>query len=761
MAPTPIVDRACGPLHPVAPDGFQLMNDGNRLPNSPACAGEASRAPLRHRTRRPRGTRSAWLAVVVAVAAPRCATAPPPQPVVTFETTMSWVLRLEDQRMLRDPTPPISLPPQTGRRRPLLPPAPPPPDLLRLLAGGDARGRRRAALAVGRVGLAEGTPALVARLQSDPEPEVRQMAAFALGLVGDPSALEPLQRALGDSSPLVAGRSAEALGLVGDPAAAPAIGRMVAAQLRAGSVARLAPDDAGYALDPSVDAFRLGLSALVRLGAYEPLAAAVLTADGQPLVRWWPVASALQRLEDKRAFAALSTLVKSEGSYVRAFAARGLGAIGNRAAAPALVGLVDVSNAWTGPSVEAMRALGRIGDPQAIPILLKVIRASDRNPMARAEAVAALAGTGIGGDLDSLLDLLSDPSPVVRAATLGTLARVDPDTFITVLSGLDPDSHWSVRAALAAALGTLDGSRGLPRLMTMLSDADLRVIPAVLAALTKLRAPKADRLLIERLTVDDVVVRASAAASLGEIRPQGGADALAAAYKFGERDASYLARAAALAALASYGAEAAPTLRAALSDRDWAVRVRAAELLKKIDPAADGAREIRPAPTVRQTAAYEMGQLTNPTVSPHVYIETDKGTIEIELAVLDAPLTCDTFITLARKGYFDGLSFHRVVPDFVVQAGDPRGDGEGGPGFTLRDELNERPYLRGSVGLARDWLDTGGSQFFITLGPQPQLEARYTVFGQVVSGMEVVDRLAQWDVITRVRVWDGEQMSAR
>jgi cyclophilin family peptidyl-prolyl cis-trans isomerase len=142
-------------------------------------------------------------------------------------------------------------------------------------------------------------------------------------------------------------------------------------------------------------------------------------------------------------------------------------------------------------------------------------------------------------------------------------------------------------------------------------------------------------------------------------------------------------------------------------------------------------------------------------VSPHVYIETDRGTIEIELDVLDAPMTASNFMALARKGYFDGLSFHRVVPNFVIQGGDPRGDGEGGPGYTIRDELNQKPYVRGTVGMALSWRDTGGSQFFITHSPQPHLDARYTVFGHVVSGMEVVDAINQWDVMKRVRVWDG------
>jgi cyclophilin family peptidyl-prolyl cis-trans isomerase len=120
-------------------------------------------------------------------------------------------------------------------------------------------------------------------------------------------------------------------------------------------------------------------------------------------------------------------------------------------------------------------------------------------------------------------------------------------------------------------------------------------------------------------------------------------------------------------------------------------------------------------------------------------------------------LTVENFVALARRGFFDGLSFHRVVPDFVIQAGDPRGDGEGGPGHTIRDELNQRPYLRGTLGMALDWADTGGSQFFITQSPQPQLDAKYTVFGRVLSGMDVVDRTQPGDIIRRVRVWDGTE----
>ena len=153
---------------------------------------------------------------------------------------------------------------------------------------------------------------------------------------------------------------------------------------------------------------------------------------------------------------------------------------------------------------------------------------------------------------------------------------------------------------------------------------------------------------------------------------------------------------------------------------------------------------------------------SSPPVSTAVYLDTDRGTIQIELAVLDAPLTVENFVTLARKGYFDGLNVHRVVPDFVIQSGDPRGDGEGGPGYTIRDELSERPYLRGTVGMALDlWGDTGGSQFFITHSPQPHLDAKYTVFGRVIAGMDVVDQIQQGDIIRRVRVKDGETTTSR
>jgi cyclophilin family peptidyl-prolyl cis-trans isomerase len=313
-----------------------------------------------------------------------------------------------------------------------------------------------------------------------------------------------------------------------------------------------------------------------------------------------------------------------------------------------------------------------------------------------------------------------------------------------------------VRAALATALAELPAETAAPLLEPLVHDADQRVIPTVLGALAKLKTPNAGTIALEMLKADDAVVRGAAAKALGEIKPQGAVEALQSAARFAERDAPYTARAAALEALVAFGRAAAePSLAAALKDKDWAVRVKAAELLRGLDPSRDLDAEIRPAPSRFDHAVYANPLVVAPPVSTHVYVDTDKGTIQIELEVLEAPLTVKAFTDLAREGYFGGVAIHRIVPNFVVQDGDPRGDGEGGPGYTIRDELNERPYLRGTVGMALDWPDTGGSQFFITHSPQPHLDARYTVFGQVLSGMDVVDKLAQGDLIRAVRVWNG------
>jgi cyclophilin family peptidyl-prolyl cis-trans isomerase len=134
-----------------------------------------------------------------------------------------------------------------------------------------------------------------------------------------------------------------------------------------------------------------------------------------------------------------------------------------------------------------------------------------------------------------------------------------------------------------------------------------------------------------------------------------------------------------------------------------------------------------------------------------VAVETARGAFRARLDCPRAPLTCIAFLQLAGQGFYDGLSFHRVVPDFVVQGGDPRGDGWGGPGYAIRDEIGRMRFDRGILGMALAGPDTGGSQFFVTLAAQPHLDGGYTAFGEVIEGLEILERLEPGDAILAVR----------
>jgi cyclophilin family peptidyl-prolyl cis-trans isomerase len=702
------------------------------------------------------------LAISCLIAVPACVPTPPPKlpaaNIVPDGQKLAWILQLEDQRILHIEPPPEPPPPPPVKGKKPVPVAAPPkpssqPDLAVLVHDSEPRIRRRAALAIGRVKSRDGIPLLTSIL-GDTDPDVRAMAAFGLGLIGEASVESALTPLLSDTAPLVRGRAAEALGSIGAKGAAAAIGQMVGEYARGSAVAAMQPDDESAKLAPEAQAFELGLFALVRLRAYDPMATAVLTGD-QPVSNWWPVAYALQRVEDPRAAPALLQLLGAKGRYTRAFAARGLGGLKDQSAVKPLLAWLDpAARSGLEVTVAAIRALAQIGAPAAAEAIARLAGDPATHPNIRLEAVNALAALRAPAGLPTVQDLLTDEWPSMRAAAIKAAAAIDQESFIAVLSGMEADRHWRVRSALAEALGTLSPEVVLERAQSMLKDDDKRVIPVVLSSLNRLKAPGLREILLEQLQDSDFVVRGAAASVLGGLKPDGAAEALRQAYKRGLSDAPYSARTAALEALTNYGAaEATDTLKQALEDKDWAVRVRASDLLAKLEPDAPP-RPIAPVPSP-PIAPYDDPQLIAPATSPHAFIETSYGTIEFELAVLDAPQTVRNFIALAAKGFFNGLEVHRVVANFVVQDGDSRGDGEGGPGYTIRDELNERPYVRGTVGMALEWRDTGGSQFFITHSPQPHLDARYTAFGHVINGLDVLDKIKPGDVIQRVRVWDG------
>lgn len=147
----------------------------------------------------------------------------------------------------------------------------------------------------------------------------------------------------------------------------------------------------------------------------------------------------------------------------------------------------------------------------------------------------------------------------------------------------------------------------------------------------------------------------------------------------------------------------------------------------------------------------------DPEKNYQVTIETEKGNIELELYPQYAPKTVNNFVFLARKNFYDGLTFHRVINDFMVQGGDPTGTGRGGPGYKFEDEVEDNPleHEAGVVSMANAGPNTNGSQFFITHAPQPHLNGRHTVFGKVVEGQEVVDEISQGDEMLKVEVSEG------
>jgi len=142
-----------------------------------------------------------------------------------------------------------------------------------------------------------------------------------------------------------------------------------------------------------------------------------------------------------------------------------------------------------------------------------------------------------------------------------------------------------------------------------------------------------------------------------------------------------------------------------------------------------------------------------PTKKPFAIIETEKGRIVAELFPEVAPKTVANFIKLAEQGFYNGLTWHRVVPGFVIQGGDPLGNGTGGPGYTIPAEFNSKKHLKGTVAMARAAdPNSAGSQFYITLAPQPQLDGQYTVFGQTVEGLDVIDKIAVGDHMQKVTI---------
>ena len=661
-----------------------------------------------------------------------------------------------------------------------------------LLSHSNPAVRRRAALAAGRVGNDLAVPALVSLLQSDKERDVRSMAAFALGEIESPKAVEPLTAELSKGEAARA-RIVEALGKI---AAALPQGNEAQKKEIGKTILRILTLEAQRRSSPDYEVILMGLTATLRArpdGAGPVVAEFLSYSD--PRIRS-DAGNTLARLRAADGNAELRKLLTNDlDPNVRANAARVLGATEDKSA---FDGLVD--RALNDPDVRvrvsAVRALGSLRDERAANQLL----ARGKTLSAKGETNEVLEIVTVLGRLEQnsksqtttewLRQLENLNAPEVEIA----LARIDPQQYPTFLREVSAAKNWGRVAALAQGAGELaavktgnsvldagiknEALRNLTSYLTCSRESRgperVRVTPGViigvrckpiptkavpdwLRALSAFKPPfrpqEVSELLREHLRNPDVIIRATAAELLGELPLEASnTDALSKALTVALRDKeSNDAALAILDALAKYKDRSAnQAMMPALDSRDYIVRRKAIDSLKSTG-AGDFSNKTGEVGTRNTARDYERAlSLIGKRVL--AVVTTNKGAFTIELLPAAAPLNVDNFVQLAKRRYFNGIVFHRVVPNFVIQGGDPRGDGNGGPGYQIRCEINEVPYQRGAVGMALSGKDTGGSQWFVTHAPQPHLDGGYTVFGNVISGMEVVDSIARGDVIKSIVV---------
>jgi cyclophilin family peptidyl-prolyl cis-trans isomerase/HEAT repeat protein len=589
----------------------------------------------------------------------------------------------------------------------------------------NALHRLRIALALGRIGAITKTGVdELATLVNDPDRRVRETVAFSLGEIG--SGGETLFRLAADPDAAVAAEAIEALSkLSTNKALLPryiAIADTSTAEgIRARAVRYLFRWDDDGASETARRALGSTSSAVRQEAAYA--------------LNRRPYAPARQELE---------LLLTDPNTLTRAYAATALGRIGDPASFRALMTALGDSHPWV--RTNAAIAIGRVAakdrtvlNVNDLPRVFATL--DDADAGVRASMIDTLGYYAAMNETARarLLDKLHNGSMWERELTAGAIAKYLPwDTASRTLTGLTP---WQIVRVLEATT-TMPHGADLRRQYATHSDPLVRA--NVLANIPEDRV-EAERDLVRAAMNDaDVIVRTNAYDRLGFVKEIPVAELIAAEQR--ERTSSMNdARLAAISVINKVTAapERASLLQSLASDADPVVRRVAAEASGS--NAAYWPLNVRP---------HDYAEIVRWSRTPHTAtIHMTRGKIEIALLTQDAPMTAWNFAQLARSKYFDNTSFMRVVPNFVIQGGDPRNDMNGGPGYAIRDEINLQKYTRGAVGMALSGPDTGGSQFFITHSPQPHLDGGYTIFGRVYDGMTgVVDQVERGDRVLTVTI---------
>ena len=671
-------------------------------------------------------------------------------------------------------------------------------DLRNLFSSPNALVRQRAALAAGRIG-DEGSISLLAGLmEKDTDPSVRSMAAFAIGEIESPAGADALLAVLKNTSTAAELRASAIEGLGKIAGALPRDQEARQRELGAAILNALKAET----LDQQT--ILLGLTAALRArpAGAGPVIAKFLN-HSSPRVRS-DAGNALARLRLNDGNAQLRSLLTTDvDANVRANAARVLGVTEDKMAEQSLVNRA-VNDLDSRVRVSAIRALASLKNPRvAKPLLIRGEELTQRRDTGRPSEtnevleIATTLGRLLAQKEDRAAiawlrkanETLNHTAPEVETA----FVRIAPPAYLAEF-GSDAKRKvqetilldWRAASGVAAGLGEIAAlpetvknrselaatAESLLRAMLDYRNSGLTIntlvdvhseyaIPEVLRALAAFKPQDLATVARAQLNDSDVIVRGTAADLLGDLPPsEENTRALANAWPQAANDVLNDAALSILDALGKQKTAAANEhLKAGLKSGDFLVRRRAANLLKA-NGAGDFSSQIGTVQT-RNTAADYTRALGRIGRSVRAVVTTSKGSFTMELLPDAAPLTVDNFVQLAQRAYYRNVTIHRVVPNFVIQDGDPRGDGNGGPGYQIRCEINQVMYDRATVGMALSGKDTGGSQWFVTHAPQPHLDGGYTVFGRVVAGMDVVDRIIRGDVIQSITIRQGSSRRRR
>jgi cyclophilin family peptidyl-prolyl cis-trans isomerase/HEAT repeat protein len=577
---------------------------------------------------------------------------------------------------------------------------------------------------------------------------VRAAAAFALGQSGDPGAAEALLAHWVDPEPEVRARVVEAAGRIATPALRT---RVLSATRSSLEVVRRAAVLAPHAWPTDApDAQRID-------GALAELATQLAQGD-ERAARFGVPASALESPEVL--WRALFTLARRGAEAgrdafhlhlvdadprARLFAAKGLAGIEVHDAGRVALEAASKDPDWR-VAVEALRGLGTYGDRRSLDALQVALAHQSVNVrIVAAEALGAF--TVDSPRVGALLALArGDASPSVRASALVADGALRGARALATLTAGAADSDPVVRGGAALGAGHLPSELAVPLLLRLAADPHPRVAGLAISALAGQRTNAAHARLVALLRGEDNGLRSGAALALRDQARAEDLSALAAGFEASVGDIGADAKVEILRTAATLDTTEARELlaRAANDDDSWVGRIA-----RGLGGASTDPEQNAPGPAPR---------ISDPGANPMVVIETTRGPMVFELFPVEAPVHVLNFLSLARAGHYDGLDFHRVVPDFVIQGGCYRGDGNGGgtwrgPADSLGQEFTPRAYVRGSLGMPRgENPDSGGSQFFVTQRATPHLDGRYTIFGELREGLDVLDRIEVGDRIRSVRV---------